>query len=219
MKLNVTFSQKDMSFRPVFDTIIPMDISAVSVQGLLDGSLSGTYENDKIVSLRLGAFAGCQNLTKISLPNCVETFGRYTFNECKNVTKLNLQSLARIGDGNYTFYGMESLEEISLPSLTTIESFSGTFWNCTNVKRIELPKLGGTTISTYVFRYCHTLETLILGGAFNPLSNTNAFQGTGTKAPNGLRIYVPDDLVDSYKTATNWATMAKKILPISALEG
>ena len=51
MKLNVTFSQKDMSFRPAFDTIIPMDISAVSVQGLLDGSLSGTYENDKIVSI------------------------------------------------------------------------------------------------------------------------------------------------------------------------
>ena len=34
---------------------------------------------------------------------------------------------------------------------------------------------------------------------------------------NGARIYVPDDLVDSYKVATNWTTYADYILPLSDL--
>ena len=40
--------------------------------------------------------------------------------------------------------------------------------------------------------------------------NTAIENGTGY-------IYVPDSLVDSYKTATNWSTYASQIKPISEL--
>ena len=35
------------------------------------------------------------------------------------------------------------------------------------------------------------------------------------KCTSLVGIYVPDDLVDSYKTATNWVTYADKIKPMS----
>ena len=35
------------------------------------------------------------------------------------------------------------------------------------------------------------------------------------KCTSLVEIYVPDDLVDSYKTATNWVTYADKIKPMS----
>ena len=186
------------------------------IEAFVQGTTEGEYVSDKVTSLRLGAFSGCGNLTKISLPNCTEILGRYAFNECKNVTEINLPSLTSISDGNYTFYGMTSLEKIKLPNLTTVGSFSATFWNCTNAKRIEMPKLSGQAITTYVFRYCYAFETLILGGeTMNTLSNTNAFQNAGRDAPSGLSIYVPNNLVNAYKGATNWATYANQIKPMS----
>ena len=59
-----------------------------------------------------------------------------------------------------------------------------------------------------------------------PALNSNAFAdcyhfyGTqnGTYNPNGLkdgRIYVPDDKVESLKTATNWSVFADIIKPLS----
>jgi hypothetical protein len=44
------------------------------------------------------------------------------------------------------------------------------------------------------------------------LANTNAFPSSAVK------FYVPDSLVDSYKTATNWTTYANNIKSILELE-
>lgn len=43
----------------------------------------------------------------------------------------------------------------------------------------------------------------------------NASTSTGWKAQPPLRIYVPDNLVSQYQTATNWSTYANRIKPLS----
>ena len=43
-----------------------------------------------------------------------------------------------------------------------------------------------------------------------------AFNNSSISTRTGY-IYVPDNLVDSYKTATNWSTYANQIKPISEL--
>ena len=43
----------------------------------------------------------------------------------------------------------------------------------------------------------------------------NASTDTGWKAQPPLRIYVPDNLVSQYQTATNWSTYADRIKPLS----
>ena len=62
-----------------------------------------------------------------------------------------------------------------------------------------------------------------------PLLDTNSFllcyhfsgKVNSTYNPDGLkdgRIYVPDDMVDTLKSATNWSTYADIIVPLSTLK-
>ncbi len=48
------------------------------------------------------------------------------------------------------------------------------------------------------------------------LSNSNAFANTPIAQGTGY-IYVPDNLVASFKTATNWSTYASQIKGVSEL--
>ena len=220
MKLNVTFSQNEMAMHPSFDTLVTVETGTAKVQSLLEGDFAGTYENKTLTCLRMGAFAQCGGLTRVLLPGCEKFGSSRQFYDCKNIEYLHLPRLKHIEDATYSFYGMSKLKSIDLPELTTVDTgFSGTFWGCEAVERIELPKLGGTTIQTYTFRNCRYLHTLVLGGdTLNPLANTNAFNNTGNASGVTLRIYVPDRLVEEYKTAANWSTLADKINPISTLE-
>ena len=72
-----------------------------------------------------------------------------------------------------------------------------------------------TSINTYAFYGCSKLTSLTLSkNQVATLSSTTVF--TGTPIANGTgHIYVPDHLVDQYKTATNWKTYANQILPLS----
>ena len=45
------------------------------------------------------------------------------------------------------------------------------------------------------------------------MSNTSSLTST-----NNCLIYVPDESVNAYKTATNWTTVASRIHPISEIE-
>ncbi len=188
---------------------------------MLEGAMSGTYENSEITYLRMGAFAQCRNITHIELPNCEEFGMTRQFYECENITELCLPKLTKIEDATYSFHKMKRVKRISLPELTTIVAgLSGTFWDCDALECVEMPKLGGTTIQSYTFRNCKSLHTLVLGGdTVNPLANTNAFYNAGSLPGVMLSVYVPDHLVDSYKTATNWSAMANKIKPISEMGG
>lgn len=49
------------------------------------------------------------------------------------------------------------------------------------------------------------------------LGNKNSFNNTPIASGTGF-IYVPDNLVEQYKAATNWSTFANQIKPISELE-
>lgn len=84
-------------------------------------------------------------------------------------------------------------------SLTTLD-FS-------NIKTIEYQFASSSSLSTLIIRNSTTLATL---------GSTNAFPNTPIAAGTGY-IYVPDNLVDSYKQATNWSTFANQIKPLSEL--
>ena len=218
MRIDVTFAQTDIEMRPVFDVVIPIDTGAVSVQAFLDGSISGRYVSDKIIRLRTGAFCNCENLTYVSFPNCTKLDGFRQFSECSKLTAINLPKLETITDGNQNFTYL-NVNEISLPSLTKITSSNATFTNCKYVRKISMPLLSGSTLGANCFNNNYSLHTLILGGdTLNPLGNTSAFKNAGSQTSGGFRVYVPDNLVDAYKTATNWTAFADKIKPMSELE-
>jgi hypothetical protein len=208
---------------------------------LAQGTISGEYVSDKVTSLRQYAFDSCANLSSVSLPNCTSV-ATAAFRGCSALESVNLPSCVSF-DGGSVFDGAAKMKTVNIPNLTTIENgvrcfaicnlleelnapnltsvktnTAGMFNACKKLRKVNCPKLSGMTIQANMFYNCYQLTTLILGGSeLNPLENVSAF--TGTPIANGTGyIYVPDDLVGTYKTATNWAVFADQIKPISELE-
>lgn len=86
----------------------------------------------------------------------------------------------------------------------------------TRTTKINL-NVGISEIGSASFRECGDLSSLVIYSESVPiLSNSNAFMLTPIADGTGY-IYVLDNLVDSYKNATNWSTYTDKIKPISEL--
>ena len=66
-------------------------------------------------------------------------------------------------------------------------------------------------IFTFVFDEQEQTEKICTLSS-NVFANSSVASGTGF-------IYVPDDLVNSYKAHTNWSAYASQIKPLSELEG
>lgn len=186
---------------------------SVSLTPCFDGSISGEYVDNNLITLRHGAFAGCENLTKISLPNCKEMKGNRNFNSCTNLEVVELPEVETVAELAYTFESAKKLERVSFPKLKTTGGTGACFQTCTNLKRVDFPLLSGVTLSNYTFRNCSNLETVVIGGsALCPMNSSNVVSGA-TKAI----FYVPDNLVTQYKAATNWASISGRIKPMSEL--
>ncbi len=206
--------------------------NANELDSFITREISGVYTNDRITKVGLYGLGGCENLTSINLPNVV-TVGDSGFYNCKLLKNVFLPKVTSIGNNGFNSTGLES---ISLPSCTTlgsssffatqqlvlailplVTSISGFCFNHSSVQKIDTSSL--TSIKNFAFYNTKQLDTLILrNSSVCALENVNAFQDTKIAAGTG-HIYVPDNLVDSYKTATNWVTFANQIKPISELEG
>jgi len=100
-----------------------------------------------------------------------------------------------------------------------VEQVAGSaFASCTSLKKAEFFDLTHARgIYTAAFKDSGIEKLVIRGQTVCRLPNAGAFTNTPIVSGIGY-IYVPDNLVDSYKTATNWSTYASQIKPISELE-
>ena len=116
---------------------------------------------------------------------------------------------------SYAFYG-NRLTAVSFPAATNIGTAAFAYGNLITASFSALTNIGNS-----VFNSCYSLTTLILRNTAQvcTLSSTNVFNscyhyhGTvnSNYNPNGLKdgyIYVPASLINSYKVATNWSTLA-----------
>jgi surface protein len=100
------------------------------------------------------------------------------------------------------------------------------FKDCQQLTTLDLSSFVTTKVTNngYMFQNCYRLTKLIIN---NPnvfeLKQTNVFTSTPiagyTDYTNGELgyVYVPDDLVETYKTAQVWSTYASQIRGISEL--
>lgn len=83
--------------------------------------------------------------------------------------------------------------------------------NCPNLKTFKF-HTGLEKINSYGFRNCPNLVAIIFPSVnVISLTHTDLLDDTITNA----YFYVPDDLVDDYKAATNWNAYANQIKPLS----
>ena len=134
-------------------------------------------------------------LTSCYLPSCEEAYK--AFYQARSLENCVLTTCRILG--NECFYGCSALSKIELPACAIL-SGSSVFQNCTSLSQL----IFGTSRTAVGF-----------------LSYTNTFVGTPMSDSSYLgyygSIYVPDSLVESYKSATNWVTYADRITGISNL--
>lgn len=195
-------------------------------------TISGDYVNDRVTKVKYGTFYEDTNLTSVSFPNVtnVESYAFYKCTSLENIDIPRLQSASQYTFAytkpssinfplletisTYTFAYITVPCSVNLPSLKTTSNSS--FRDSKGISRVDLAI--ATKIDNLCFYYCNNLETLILrkSDAICTLQNTNAFTGTKIASGTGY-IYVPDNLVEEYKVATNWSSFASQIKPLSEL--
>ena len=151
----------------------------------------------------------------IQLPSGITSIGAYAFQYCTNLALTELPA-GITSIGNRTFRDCTNLALTELPAgITSIENEA--FYNCKSLT--EMTCLGNiTTIKSNAFAYCAELSKFALPNITSvpTLSSTNVFGNTPIASGTGY-IYVPDDLVESFKSATNWSTYADQIKAISEM--
>ena len=158
------------------------------------------------------AFYFCSRLSSLTLPNTITSIGSYAFYYCSALSKINLpEGLTSIGSN--AFERCSALTEITLPStLTKTNTYA--FRQCTNLKRVD--NYSSAALANGMFYSDTNLMDLIMRSPTPPSINTQTLSSTAIANKKGY-IYVPDESIDLYKSATNWSTYANQIIGISYL--
>ena len=116
----------------------------------------------------------------------------------------------------YAFSGCTNLESVETSGTSGVSIAQNAFQSCSKLELVDLKNTGANTLAANAFASVANLTHLIIRSeTVSTLSATSALAGTKIASGTGA-IYVPSELVDSYKAATNWSTYAAQIFPISA---
>ena len=235
-KLDGTIEGYDGSFTGNATTVNELEVSFISS---IDDSLGAncTKLPNGLKSIGKNAFYNCTYLALTELPEGITTILSYAFHHCDNLklTKLpnGLKSI-----GGYAFYECYNLALTELPE--GIEEIETDAFN--GCKRIVIQKVpsGIKTIYNRTFQYCGMSELTLEGNIINmgnyivrycnnlvkfalpnitsiPTLGIEVFKNTPIEKGTGY-IYLPDNLVEEAKIATNWSVWADQIKPISEME-
>ena len=171
-------------------------------------------------------FQGCNNLTSLNLSNFdtsnVITM-MYMFSDCMQLTELIVSNFNTSNTINMLrmFYMCSSLTELDLSSFDTskVINMALMFYHCDGLTELDLSSFDTNTVAnnSNMFQYCTNLTKLIINrqDVFK-MTSTNMFQSTPIASGTGY-VYVPDNMVATYKSATNWSTYADQIKGMSEL--
>ena len=215
---------------PYYDGSASVDVTP-NEDGFVTRTLT-TYKNDRVTYIGDRAFKENVTILEVNFPN-VETIGQVAFYGCTNLTNAYFPKATTIEQS--AFAGCKSLVSFDFSKVETIQNSA--FNSCTSLEEITIQSI---TLNNECFRYCSNLKYVHLkgfkgfsnGGHFADCTNletfiisdieevvslpSNTFNRSGIA--NGIGyIYVPDTLVEQYKSATNWSVYADFIKPLSEL--
>ncbi len=161
--------------------------------------------SDTVNHLYGNCFRSCSLLSDVSLPNLTTLHDDRIFQDCTSLAKVYFPKLSS-SIVNYTFTGCTSLLSVVLPLAGAIntQAFNG----CTALTSFDNGN-SSNNIAASAFNNCSHLSIVcIRGSAVKTLSNINAFSGTPfASGGTGGTLYVPNDLIASYQSASNWSTI------------
>lgn len=195
-----------------------------------DGVVEGTEPSGDVVyngtKIKPGAFWNNTAITSFYAPNAWKA-DESTFNSASNMKSLYLGGTptANVSSlGQYAIRYCSSLEELRIPKSNASFTFGGYgLQGCGSLKKVELNEYSNnlnfnnmpanTPLEVIILRG-KTARTLLAG----TLDNSSYFKQGGL----GGKLYVPQELVETYKTQGGWSTYygygTMEILPIEGSE-
>lgn len=141
--------------------------------------------NSGVTTIGNGAFNGCGNLTTITMPDSIVSFGREAFVNTGIVSLTIPSGITEIETS--AFADFTSLTTVKIPaSVSVIGDYA--FKNCTNLTTVELSD-GITRICSGAFQDCAKLKNVNLPNSIKRIDNS-AFNGTGL-----TEVTIPSRLV------------------------
>lgn len=162
-------------------------------------------------SIGTAAMQNAISIKSVDMPNATSA-GNNAMQNCVSLKSVNMPNIASVG--SRVMQNCVSLTSVNIPSATIIDVRS--LQNCVCLTRVDMPNV--TNIGSNAMENCVSLKALKLGAnQVATLANTNALLSTPIANGSGY-IYVPDVLVEDYKSATNWSVYADQIRPMSECE-
>ena len=164
-----------------------------------------SYEEAAAVTDLGYAFKGKEVLTLDELEyfTGLTSLNKYEFKDCFSLASITIpNSITSIKD--YAFAGCAALTSVTIPNRVTSigrEAFSG----CASLTSVTIPD-SVTSIERGAFMYCRSLTKVYCKPTTPPAIGSMSL---GNAA--GLKIYVPRNSVEAYKSAEAWASYANYI--------
>ena len=120
-----------------------------------------TYDGQEysVTSIGNEAFAWCDNLTSVQIPNSVTSIESMAFNSCYNLTYVSIPNSVN-SIGAYAFYCCSSLTYLPIPdSVNSIGDYA--FDGCSGLTLVVIPN-SVTSIGVGAFQYCSNLSSLVV---------------------------------------------------------
>lgn len=181
------------------------------------------------------SFYGCTSLERVEL-NAATDFRRSCFYNCTNLKEMsiNWERISKIesevfkdlkvlpvnlrlpaltgtlGNSAIRKTNIETVEDLG--SITIVDAYA--FYSSADLTKVVLPATL-TRINAQAFAYCEALKVVVCKAVTPPTLDSQGFMLSRAIE----KIYVPDASVDAYKAATNWATYANQIKPLSEYNG
>ena len=163
------------------------------------------------------AFADCSELRVLSLPKITTTYAKdYLAHNCSKLESVRFDALTAVGTNHLTY---SLVTVLVLPKVNGILYATALAHN-TKLEAIDLYK--PNFARTNALNGCTKLTTIIIRNtSVSSLSNINNLGSTPfASGGTGGTLYVPQSLIASYQSATNWSTiLGYANNSIAAIEG
>ena len=214
------------------DIVLPNSLYYIGGYAFYNSRVSSVKIGPKVWYIGGYAFCYC-TMTSVKLPESIETLGYNPWSHCAELERFEgkfassdgrmlvvdneVVSFAMAGLTSYTIpegieiVGIAAFEGAPLTKITfpssLVEIAASSFRDCPKLTEISIPEKV-EIIGNNAFNNCKALEKVYCKPTTPPtLDNYPPFNGTSSK----LKIYVPRESVEAYKTNEKWSVYASNI--------